>query len=595
MQEKYGVLGRLRRFCLNSWALDSYIVISSSLVALTILLKLWNFNPRIPITYEGDGLLMLDAFRNFQFDSWYFSSDLVGYPFGQNLQDFPAIADGFCLTLSWILVKLFRDPNLAFNIFYLSTYPLSALGGYFGSRLIGLKRFTSIAIGVLFTFLPFHSLHGAGHTYLVMYPILPIVIGMIFREIQQAESLLTPKSWRQALVESRTFILLGIGAAVSGLYFAFFSLILFVVGSVLIITKGESLRKTWRLIVGFTVTILFLVLQAIPVLWFQHQRGPNLSVAGRTKAEVEYYSLRLFDLIRPIPNHLVDFLSDYSQNNISAYIPGEATVSLGFLGALGIGFLLIGVVTPTSPWFKSTGLSTLSKIFILLILMASLGGFNQVLASFGFTQIRVWSRMSIVIGFLALIAIGFGFEKIINRFDIKPITTGLLISSITILGIADTNRVVDGDTYQRISSEWHNDAELVSSLELRFGQGARVLQLPILRFPEQGTVNQLTDYAQLRGYLHSDTLCWSYGVVIGRDQDRTSRWQNLGINELIAEAQKQGFDALWLELRGYVENGIETETQLRTILGPPLLQDDKRAVLIFDLRDSKIKSREVCH
>jgi phosphoglycerol transferase len=116
-----------------------------------------------------------------------------------------------------------------------------------------------------------------------------------------------------------------------------------------------------------------------------------------------------------------------------------------------------------------------------------------------------------------------------------------------------------------------------------------------LRFPEQGTVNQLTDYAQLRGYLHSDTLCWSYGVVIGRDQDRTSRWQNLGINELIAEAQKQGFDALWLELRGYVENGIETETQLRTILGPPLLQDDKRAVLIFDLRDSKIKSREVCH
>ena len=91
-------------------------------ISLFLLLRLWTFHPHIPIAYEGDGLLTLSAFRNIQLSNWYLTSRNLGYPFGQFLQDFPAVADGLSLLYAWLLVKILRDPVLAFNLFYLSSY-----------------------------------------------------------------------------------------------------------------------------------------------------------------------------------------------------------------------------------------------------------------------------------------------------------------------------------------------------------------------------------------------------------------------------------------------------------------------------------------
>lgn len=576
----------------RTWLFDCIVVTAITSIFLTLILRLWAIDLGTPVIYDGDGLLMLDAFKNFHLNNWYFTSDLLGFPYGQSLQDFPAIADGFCLVLSWMLVKVFGNPVVAFNIFYLLTFLISAVGGYFGSRIMGLKRLTSIVIGVLFTFLPFHSLHGAGHTYLVMYPIVPVVVAFVVRIIGELSCQSDGGALEVKEFNRRTCMFIGVAAGVSGLYFAFFSALLFSIGILILKISGQSFKRLTPFLFSLAGTIISVLGQSVPILIFQKINGPNTSVASRTTAEVEYYSLRILDLLRPIPNHLIDWFSTYSQRTTSSLIPGEPTAHLGLIGAVGVFVLIFALLVPAQNLLSK--IRPLAQIFLLLLIFSVLGGFNQLLASFGFTQIRVWSRSSIFIGFISLAAVGIILEKVFKEIRVTSLKMFSLCVLILVVGVADTNRIVPDDTYAVLSKRWNNDSELVDQIEHRFGQGGRVLQLPILKFPEQGTINQLSDYAQVRGYLHSDTLCWSYGAVIGRDNGRTVSWQQLDLASLVNAAQLQGFDALWLERRAYADNGIETNNQLEKLLGPAIFEDQQQEVLVFDLRDSAQNQRVNC-
>lgn len=574
---------------------DCIAVFLTTSLVLFFLLRLWSFHPRIPFHYDGDGLLALGAFRNMQDHFWYFFSDKVGYPYGQHFQDFPAIADGFSLVVSWLLVKILRDPVMAFNAFFFLTYPMAAAAGYIGARLVNLRRLTAAAIGILYAFTPYHAMHGAPHLYLSMYPIVPIAIGMVFREIRTPTSRTFVWNKKATLRSATPFIFLGLASAMSGLYYAFFTLLLFAIGILLLLVDGESIRKTWRLFVGIATSFIGLGIQFIPIFLFQHQNGSNLSVVKRGAFEVEYYSLRIIDLFLPVPQHHLQALATFSFKNRSAFIPGEQNAYLGVLGAIGVIVLLLGLLSVKRHWVESTGITVISRMFIVFVLAAVLGGFNQILASLGFTQIRVWARSAIFLAFMALAAFGFAFEWLSTRLKLRQVSLGIVITLVVGVGIWDTNGMIPKNAYEMNSMMWHNDAQLVKGVESTFGNGARVLQLPTLKFPEQGGVERLTDYAQMRGELHSKGLCWSYGVIIGRDQGRTLRWQALSLKDQIDQARLQGFDAVWVELRAYPELGINQSKELTDILGPPLLTDKLKLVQVFDMRDNKQLKRDRCH
>jgi len=574
---------------------DCAAVFLATTLVLFFLLRLWTFHPHIPFHYDGDGLLTLGAFRNMQDHFWYFSSDKVGFPYGQHFQDFPAIADGFCLSLSWLLIKTLRDPVMAFNAFFFLTYPIAAVAGYIGARLVNLRRLTAAAIGVLFAFTPYHAMHGAPHLYLSMYPIVPIAIGMVFREIRTP--IVHSFHWKQRTTYKRAipFILLGFMASMSGLYYSFFTLILFAIGILLLIVDGEHIRKTWRFFVGIVSSFIGLGIQFIPILLFQHQNGSNLGVVKRGAFEVEYYSLRIIDLFLPIPQHHIQSFASFSFKNRSAFIPGEQNAYLGVLGAMGVIVLLLGLLSIKRRWFDSTGITVLSRIFVIFVLASVLGGGNQILASFGFTQIRVWARSAIFLAFIALAAIGFVYEWCTDRFKLRQVSIVVILSLVVGVGIWDTNGIIPKNAYKLNAMMWNDDHQLVKGIENTFGNGARVLQLPNMKFPEQGGMGNLNDYSELRGELHSTTLCWSYGVVIGRDQGRTLRWQALGVKDQVDQARLQGFDVAWIELRAYSDYGANLSKELTAILGPPVLTDRLKLVQVFDLRTDKQVKRENCH
>jgi phosphoglycerol transferase len=515
--------------------------------------------------------------------NWYFRSTQLGYPFGQQLYDFPAISDGLGLLFLWCGVRLGASAALVSNLFYLSGYVFASVAGFVGSRMLHVSRLSAVMVGFLFTFLPYHYQHGSAHLFLSWYWTLPIWIALLLRQMTDSP-IITDTSWKKSSLLS--VAVLGLMAGASGLYYAVFLLISLTF--CLLYCKATSRFSNVRpyAVLGIA-TIISLALQAIPVVLYQFKNGSNPEAANRTVHEVEYYSLRFIDLLLPITQHRIDAFSSFAKENISPFIPGEPYESLGILGLMGVFFLFITLIRKESAGstVQASIIRPVCYLFVFLVLFTSVGGLGQLLASIGITQIRVWSRISIVLGFLALVVVAVKLDEIKSRFIPKLRVLFIPITLVVMaLGFFDTNPPVSKTKYQETALRWNNDLDLVREVEKKFRKNAKIFQLPVMNFPESSSIQQLTDYQPLRGYLHSETLFWSYGATKGRE----GLWLNdiaaISLEELITRISQVGFDAIWVERRGYSDRAQALIDELESKFGPALVSDRLNEVMVFRIR-----------
>jgi phosphoglycerol transferase len=122
-----------------------------------------------------------------------------------------------------------------------------------------------------------------------------------------------------------------------------------------------------------------------------------------------------------------------------------------------------------------------------------------------------------------------------------------------------------------------------------------VLQLPLHAFPEAGPVGAMNDYDHQVGYLHSDTLRWSYGGVAGRPEDWTSAQFGLPLDQLIPDAAAAGFKGVWIDLAAYPDHGAAVVAQVRALADPgaPYFTsaDDRRAFVGLAPLDARLRAR----
>jgi phosphoglycerol transferase len=544
---------------LKSEVLTIFVAILITSIAVVLIYQLWDLHPRVPILYSGDGLLTLNGLRNMRFGSWYWSTDKLGAPFGQDLHDFPAVADNLHLVILWIGVKLFRDEVLTFNLYFFGSYVLTTMGGYVGARMLRLNRPAAVLIGVTYSFLPYHYIQGPGHLYLAAYWAIPLWAAFLVRELMgdsicpqlpNSRSLGSLFEWcrtPQVLLISVISVL----AASTGLYYAFFFLML--ASFVLAIRRASQtlpfqwLPTAWALCVSLGI----LALQYLPIWLYQRSNGNNLSIVQRTVAAVEFYSLKLSNMVLPIAGHRISALAELRDRSNPAYIIGEGSDALGLLGSIGlIALIAIAIYRLTR---NKGGLSTaLSSFTVMAILICTVGGLAQVIAVLGFTQLRVWSRMSVVIAFPAIVySVSLLSALLRNRKKAILITTFAAVGAISIL---DTNAGHQLPSYKATARVWEVDRNLVKQIEQRVGTNASVFQLPIVPFPENPPVVNMTDYDHLRGYLHSSTLNWSYGGVKGRVPISTEIDSN-NFDSFLRKVHDQGFRAVWVNLKGTPDNG----------------------------------------
>ena len=556
------------------------------LAVMLPLFRLWELRPRVPILYHGDAVLTMGAFKNMLLGGWYSSSDLLGVPYGQDLRDFPAVGDLLHLIVSWCLVMVTRDPVLAFNVFFLASFLTVFLGAFTGCRMLAVSPCSSVVVGVLYTFLPYHVLHGPGHLFLSSYGAVPLWVALAVRQmgdrplVASLPNLRRPGGWipwirQPPHLAAMVIVLIG---STTGIYYATFMVFTLVVAGGIAALARADLRRIFAALGLSAVAVSVLLAQFVPTWMLHRQVGSNSEIVDRGLRNIEYYSLKLSDLVLPVAGHRIDAFADLRDESLELVLRGEGAEAIGLVGLVGLGILAIVAAVRLVRGRAGHRHGALALVAGAAFAMGTVGGGATVVGVFGFTFLRAWDRISVVIAFCALVAVGIGLDRLRSRIGRRG--AAVLVGAVLMIGVLDTNPGFPFVDFDHTAGAWASDRLVVEQAEELFGAGAQVFQLPVIPFPEHPPVHGMIDYDHLRGYLHSDTLGWSYGGIKGRASDWQHRLTGLPPDEMATALAGAGFDAIWVDRLGFGPELSETEAALGQ---PDLVSPDGR-IAIHDLR-----------
>ena len=366
---------------------------------------------------------------------------------------------------------------------------------------------------------------------------------------------------------------------------------------------GAALNnKKWIPLINSILLILIILVSLLiiisPTLLYQQEHGKNVQVSVRNPQESEIYGLKIIQLLLPIPDHRISFLSEVSKAyQSSAPLVNENIIaSLGFVGSLGLIITIIVIflsVFNNSSLFNNNNLKLIQKLSVFnlaAVLLATIGGFGTVFAYLVFPQIRAYNRISIFIGLFSILVVMLLFDYCIRKYSHSTIKKYFIYSclvGILVFGIYDQTSASYGSisNNEGVQNAYINDENFVHSLESSMINGSMIFQLPYVPFPESPPVNRMTDYELLKGYLHSHNLRWSYGAMKGRESDA---WQREVVQEPTDEMVKTlsyaGFSGIYVDTYGYKDNGNQIISELTSILGSDPLVSENGRLAFFNMR-----------
>jgi phosphoglycerol transferase len=351
------------------------------------------------------------------------------------------------------------------------------------------------------------------------------------------------------------------------------------------------------------VVLAVFLLSNIPTLLYASEHGKNRVAGARAPEESVYWGLKLSDMVLPPADYRIHALGAPARELAHTPVPSEGGQYLGLLGVLGfIGALYtllartLGRPTEPAPgsdqgeeeWALAGRLAVLT---LLAVLIGTVHGLSAVIAGLGFTQVRVWNRIVVVIGFLVLLLLALGLERLTPWVRARVGGRGVAVLLVGLMGVALLDQAKVPHAYAAQKAEWASDARFGRAVQARLPKGTAVLQLPYMPFPESGPIERMQDYDPLKGYIHTEGLRWSYGALKGRPAgDWQSALRPARGPQLVMDACATGFEALWLDRFGYADPSVEQS--LVFALGHPAdVTSPNGRLLLFDVRDACDEAR----
>ena len=581
-------------------ALEATVLATVTLAAVAWVLQLWHADLSIPLRYPplDDTKFYLMLVKGIIEHGSYLTNAALGAPFGQQLYDFPQGGDDLSLLLIRGLGFVSSNPSVVLNLFFLLTFPLAALSAHFALRRLGLGAGAAGVAAVLFALLPYHFFRGEPHLLLSAYYAVPLGV-LLFLELLAPAPLFADRR--------RTLLTVGLCAAVgsANLYYAVFTLVLLVAAA--LVSLGLRRRRTLRDalgVIGLIVTVLAVNLSPTLIYRAQHGANPALArTAAADQASPEGFDLRLADLVLPVPGSRIAPLRRLTARYDAAVAPGYCDgcyASLGLVGTVGFGWLALGglvALAGAGGWLASRRLARHAAVGVAVALaVGAVGGLSGLIEVLVTADVRAWNRISVVIAFLSLLAVALLLDGLARRLRQRRhgrALGALALSAVLGFGVLEQTTAAFVPDYRGAARQWHSDARFVAEIEARLPRGARVFQLPYVPFPEgypdtpigDSVAAYATKYEPVRGYLHSDTLRWSYGATKGRPADWAAQLADQPLALVEASATAAGFDGLWLDPAGFeqprarqVLGAVEA-----TLASAPLLSPDGD-LAFFDLR-----------
>ncbi len=587
--------------------------------------RVWDLSPRVPINGEDDARLITNLVKNTADTGWWSSNGNLGAPVGQQLYDFPHNGETLQLAIVRFLSLFTKSPGLLMNTYFLLGIGLAAMAAYVALRHLRFGAGLSLVAATALTWLPFRIGHGEYHLFRVSFWWVPLAVVIVLWTLHWRERfLLDPEPpaqqgrwaalrWNLAhnLRRGRLLgfaVMLAVLAGSETMTTAFTLTLLALTGVIAAVRRRDPATLVAHGLaiagIGLVVVVLFL-----PTLRFVAANGSNADAGRRVVTEQEQFGLKISSLLLPDPSHRWSLIGQpEGRIRETSPVPSEAGMTIGLLGAAGF----LGAVGHSltrgwgarrrelrPPHDREALRDDLGLLVVVATLVAVVSGGAILLSLAGLSQVRVWNRMSLIIGFAslayALTWLEKGWPLVRSRIAEGPgrdrawvrQAVGVALVVPLVGFVLWDGAHVAGLDYEAKDAEWAADQAWVDRIDEATPDGTAVFQLPVVRFPEEAPPGRMLDYDHLRAFIHTDgdDLRWSYGAMKGRpDGD----WQLAVRNELgevgaLPALLGAGFTGLWVDTFGYADGGASIRAQLDEATGvEPMVSDDGRT-LYYDL------------
>jgi hypothetical protein len=588
--------------------LETLVVAGVAWLWGAVLLRVWDMPKRLPFDTRSDATLISTMVKTMEERGWYLSQPRLGAPYGQQFYDFPHGGESFQLFAMKVLVTITGDWGLAMNLYFLLGFGVLAAITFLVLRHL---RFGPVVAGIaalVYAFMPYHFSHGEMHLWRSTYYSAPLAALLLvwataWRERFLADPARVGKgSIRGNLRWPRVAGALAIAVVIAGTetMTTGFTMVLLLSGAIVAAIRfREPARIGVAVALIATMGITFGVL-SYPTLNYYRVHGTNEEAARRLVTESELYGLKISRLVTPQGGHRSEVLSDIGAlAQDESFVPSEGGQALGILGTAGFLGALWGAFSgrwrrerpDTRPgWDRSSLREDATTFTLLALLFGSIGGLAIIVSMVGFSQIRVWNRIMLIIAFFAMIILLLWSERLTawvrGRAKRPQAVLGVLAVAVLAFGLWDSIPP-PRKSYAAIEAQHASDRAFVAEIEELMPDGAKILQLPIIEFPEAQPVGKMEDYDHLRAYLADDgTLEWSYGSIKGRPD---AAWQitlrdQVGPIGALPALLGLGFEGIWIDTYGYEGKEDEVDQIVEAVGVEPLVSPDGR-FLFLDLRD----------
>jgi phosphoglycerol transferase len=543
-----------------------------------LVLRLWAANFHAPLDQRPDAIFNMALVKGMIEHGSVLANPSLGAPAGQRLDDFPVGGDFLHLAAVRGLTLLSHDPVIVVNLYFLLSFPVVAAVAWWMLRRLAVSPWSAAVAAALFSLLPYHFVRGPNHLFLASYFAVPLGAVLVLA-LLGGDPL--------AAHERRFTLLAALTIGFSSFYYAVLTCALALLAATL---RGLAERRRRPLLAAFAIVGVIGIGVSValsPALVRRWRDGPNRLAGQRSAAESEGFALKLTQLVLPIEHHRVPALAELKRRYVaSAPLLGEApdAVSLGAAGTGGLVWLtalLFGYCASGGAWPRCEARERHAAVAAgLAFAVGTVGGLSSLAAYLIHPQIRCWGRLSVFIAFFALFALACRIDSRARH----PATRASLLVAVLVLGFLDQTSPAQVPDYPRLYADFQSDRDLVAEVERRLPAGAAVFQLPYVPFPESPPMHRLHDSAQLRPYLHSRSLRWSYGAMKGRADDWAAELADESIATAVRGVAAAGFAGLTVDRLAYEDHGAALEAAVGELAGErPLASPDGR-VSFFDLR-----------
>ena len=559
-----------------------------SVLALACLAPLREVPLRVPVTYERDGLLLTVLTKAIAEDGFRHASR-IGAPFGTDLVDWP-LAMWLPFAQLAGLTRLLGEPGAALNLHWLSTIVLAGVLAAYAMRRLRLPAGLAFVLGTLYAFQPYAFYRNVEHANLA-FPFVPLLALLCLRV---AGTRPEDEDGRERALTIAACVAQGF----SYVYYSVFTCALLCAAAPIGWWRTRRPRLALRAALAIALLGGSTLVTVAPSLGYWRAHGYNPDLDYKPPRETDTYGLKLRHLLVPIAEHPLAPWRALAGTVESVDFPGDnenVLSKLGTVGGLGLlallGLLLARAARAVPPLEEP--LPGAAALTLASLLLANVGGLAAFFSVFVSPDVRAWARI-VVLALVLLPARRRDAARGRRAPAAGPLAEAVARAPALALllagGIADSVPVLRLATLRTgTAAAFEDERALVRAIEARLPPGDMVFQLPHMTLPvDRATHPPMQYYDPGRAFVHSRTLRWSWGPMLGRQHDWGRAVDALPLPDRVRAVALAGFSGIWIDRWGYTgaprPRFEDLERELEAIVGPRALVSASGRYAFFDVR-----------